>query len=361
MKKVYFIAVLVFFAAFSYADDVIAPLNNNIYVEGTASRADHREFFQTNFNMEATALGYTLTDNKSEAGFIYRYNVVPNMVVYNGIEQLASADESQYVIQMSVIRNEDNFEVLSYNVPFTDLNELYEYNQFLFFRSNLPFAESEPVYVYPDTSWRDKWIYLRASFDYPISFYVLQPDGLFAGKALWNGTNINAPDNFSIPLNHRVSALPGATVGVEVQFLNFMSLEVNFQVSLGDTVSNKFLNMAAGAQLKFPLKFVNTLMIEPYGAFTYPLNKSENFASVPPFLIGGGVQVCTKGGKSGAFFIDVNYMFSFRNTAMKNLYKVKDASDSTDYLYSNPQAINYKRFVIGLGVGYKFGLFNRKK
>jgi hypothetical protein len=360
MKKVYFIAILVFFAAFSYADDIIEPPNNNIYVEGTASRADHREFFQINFNMEATALGYTLTDNRGEAGYIYRYNVVPNMVDSGGIERLPSPDEPQYVIQMSVIRNEDNFEVLSYNVPFTDLDELYEYNQFLFFRSNLPFAEGEPVYVYPDTSWRDKWIYLRVSFDYPISFYVLQPDGLFAGKALYKG-DINSPDDFSIPLNHRVSALPGATVGVEVQFLNFMSLEVNFQVSLGDTVSNKFLNMAAGAQLKFPLKFANSLMIEPYGAFTYPLKKSDVFASIPPFLIGGGLQVCTKGGKNGAFFIDVNYMFALKNTTMHNQYKIKGASDGTDYLFNKPEVINYKNFVIGLGVGYKFGLFNRKK
>lgn len=368
MKKVYFVIILAFFAVFSYADDVVEtlPPNNNIFVEGTAFRADHREFFQTNFNMEATALGYTITNNRTEAGYIYRYNVVQNMVMYSdGTQRPAPADEPQYVIQMSVIRNSDDFEVLSYSFPFTDLDEIYEYNQFLFFRANLPFAEGEEkiVYISPDTSWREKWIYLRVSFDYPITFYALQPDGLFEGKALWNGPKnaIKNPDSFSIPLNHRVSALPGATVGVEVQFLDFMSVEVNFQISMGDTVSNKFFNMAAGAQLKFPLKFADNLMIEPYAAFSYPLNKSSIFKSFPPFSMGGGVQVCTKGGKNGAFFIDVNYMFSLKNAAMYNQYKAKISDGSTEYWFSNPEAINYKRFVIGLAVGYKYGLFTRKK
>jgi len=366
MKKVCFVIILAFIAGFSYADDVVETPNNNIFVEGTASREDHREFFQTNFNMEATALGYAITEDRDKAVYIYRYNVVPNIVMYSdGIQRLAPPDEHQYVIQMSVIRNTDDLEILSYSFPFSDLDEIYEYNQFLFFRASLPPAEGEEkiVYVAPDTGWREKWIYLRVSFDYPIAFYVLQPDGLFLGKSIWNGTNIDSPDSFSIPLNHRVNALPGATVGIEIQFLRFMSVEFNFQISMGDTVDNKFLNMAAGAQLKFPLKFADSLMIEPYGAFTYPLNKSDVFTSFPLFLIGGGIQVCTRGGKNGAFFIDVNYMFSLKNAAMKNPYETKstDGSGSTEYLFSNPKSIMYNRFVIGLAVGYKYGLFNRKK
>jgi len=363
MKKSFFIIILALLAGFSYADDVEPP-NNLIYVEGTAVRADQREFFQTNFIMEATALGYALTNDKSEAAFIYRYNVVPNMVVSdNGMQQLAPPDEPQYVIQMSVTRTIDDLEVLSYSFPFTDLDEIYVSNQFLFFRASLPSAEGEEkiVYVAPDTGWKNKWIYLRVSFDYPISFYVLQPDGLFNKKSVWNGTDINAPDDFSIPLNHRVNALPGATVGIEVQFLNFMSLEVNFQISMGDTVKNSFLNMAAGAQLKFPLKFVESLILEPYGAFAYTLKSSDVFASFPPMAIGGGIQICTKGGKNGAFFIDVNYMYSLKKAAMKNQYKAKVSDGSTEYWFENPKAINYKRFVIGLGVGYKYGLFDRKK
>jgi len=366
MKKVYFVIILAFLAAFSHADDVTEPPNNNIFVEGTASRADQREFFQTNFNMEATALGYNITEDRDEAGYIYRYSVVPNMVMYDdGIERSAPPDEPQYVIQMSVIRNEDDFEVLSYSFLFSDLDEIYEYNQFLFFRANLPFAEGEEkvVYISPDTSWRDKWIYLRVSFDYPITFYVLQPDGLYEGKSVWNGPKdaIKNPDLFSIPLNHRVNALPGATVGIEVQFLKFMSVEFNFQINLGDTVNNKFLNMAAGAQLKFPLKFVNSLILEPYGAFTYPLKISNIFSSFPPYSIGGGIQVCTKGGKNGAFFVDVNYMFSLKNAAMYNQYNIKDSEGNKSYLFEHPEFINYKRFVIGLSAGYKYGLFNRKK
>jgi len=376
MKKIYFVIILAFFAVFSYANDINEVPNDHIYLEGNASRADHNEFFQTNFRMEAMSLGYTIAEKKNDAGYIYRYNVVPNMVMYSdGVQRLAPPDEPQYILQISVVRNTDNSELLSFNFPFTDLDEMYEYNQYIFFRAavNIPPAEgtsssqstkaavANAVAKVIDTSWKDKWIYFRASFDYPITFYTLQPNGLYEGKSLWNGSDIKNPDSFSIPLNHRVNALPGATVGVEIQFLNFMSVEFSFQVNFGDTVDNKFINMAAGAQLKFPLKFVNSLVIEPYGAFTYPLKKSEIFNSFPPYDVGGGVQICTKGGKNGAFFIDVNYMFSLENAAMNNLYKVKGSNDDTAYLFKNPKDVNYKRFVIGLGVGYKFGLINRKK
>jgi len=367
MKKVCFVIILVFFAAFSYADDVIEaiPPNNNIFVEGTATREDHREFFQENFLMEATALGYTITEDKSEAGYIYRYNVVPNMVMYNdGIKRLPPPDEPQYVIQMSVIRNEDDFEVLSYSFPFSDLNEIYEYNQFLFFRANLPYAEGEEkvVYVFPDTSWRNKWIYLRVSIDYPITFFLLQPDGLYEKVALYNG-DIKTTNDFSIPLNHIFTAMPGLTLGIEVQFLNFMSIEGNFQISLGDTVKTWFFNMAWGAQLKFPLKFADNLMIEPYAAFTHQFKTPKDvFKEFPPFSIGGGVQLCTKGGKDGAFFVDVNFMYSLKKAAMKNQTEYYSASEKkTKSWFKNPEVINYQRFVIGLSAGYKYGLFNRKK
>jgi len=367
MKKVYFVVFLAFFAVFSYADDVIEAPNNNIFVEGTACRIDHSEFFQINFYNEAKALGYTITEDKSEAGYIYRYNVIPNMVMYNdGVERQAPPDEPQYVIQMSVIRNEDDFEVLSYSFLFTELDEIYEYNQFLFFRANLPFAEGEEkvVYVSPDTSWKNKWIYLRVSFDYPITVYELNDKNLYKEKSVYNG-DISNPDQVSIPLNHRVNMRPGATIGVEIQFLNFMSAEVNFQINFGDTFNNWFLNTAFGAQLKFPLKFVNSLILEPYAAYSHLVGKtSPKFKDFPRDLFGGGIQVCTKGGKNGAFFIDVNYMYSIKKqAAMINPYKTTpiEDTDGVKYLFQNPQNINFNRFVIGLSAGYKYGLFNRKK
>jgi len=74
------------------------------------------------------------------------------------------------------------------------------------------------------------------------------------------------------------------------------------------------------------------------------------FDSLPLLGVGGGVQIGAKGGKSGSVFIDVNYMYYLGDTKIHNPY--------TDY--PNPSIINYRRSVIGLGVGYKFGFINRK-
>jgi hypothetical protein len=65
---------------------------------------------------------------------------------------------------------------------------------------------------------------------------------------------------------------------------------------------------------------------------------------------GGGMQVGIKGGSKGIIFIDINYMY-FGDAVILNPDKE---------LYPEPPVIYYKRSVIGLGIGYKFGYFNRK-
>jgi hypothetical protein len=56
------------------------------------------------------------------------------------------------------------------------------------------------------------------------------------------------------------------------------------------------------------------------------------------------------GGRSGSFFIDINYMHSFGDALLFNPY-----AD----LYPDPPVIHYQHFVIGVGIGYKFGFFDR--
>jgi hypothetical protein len=191
------------------------------------------------------------------------------------------------------------------------------------------------------------------SFDYPITFYLLQGNGLYQGS-LYSG-DYDDPTGFD-PLDHSVIAMPGLTVGVEFQFLNFMSFELNYQFSLGDTRVNSFLNMAFGAELKFPIKFAH-ILFAPYITFFYPITVSDIFVDFPPFAAGGGVQFCARGGKHGAFFFDIKYMLSFHDAVMKNPYL---AYPEENQLYPEPSVIHYKRSMIGIGVGYKFGILDRK-
>jgi len=338
IKRALFFTVLSLLAASSFAD----IHHRYIFIEGSASRADHYEFFMKNFVLEANGAGYTVTQNKKDAAHTLYFNVGP----------APRPNNYQYVVKISLFRNEDGFEVTTIDFFYNYIDEVYEYVRTLFQNATLyiPLYTTEELNAAQGRfdNWKNKWIYLRASFDYPITFYLLKSDGLMGGAGLYNPTT-----NLVSPIDHKIIAMPGATVGAEFQFLNFMSLELNFQLSMGDTRDNLFINMAAGLELKFPIKFDN-IALAPYGAFIYPLNVSPIFSEFPLFAFGGGVQICARAGRNGALFIDVNYTFSLSDAVMHNPYLSLE-----NQLFPEPPVIHYNRSVIGIGIGYKFGFFDR--
>jgi len=349
MKKALIFAVFSFFAASVFANDL--P-NRRIFIEGTALRPDQTEYFLWNFYAEAIGTGYPVTENIEEAAYIFRFSVRSNIN--------RNIDNNLYILTISFITASDDLEILTFDFFFSSLDEMYQHNRTLFlYAANYipPYTEDDLVISITeinelDTSWKDKWLYFRASFDYPISFYILQPKGLFKGMSAYFGDDINNPDYFET-LEHKISPMPGITLGVELQFLNFMSVELNTKVVLGDTKSNTFINISAGAEIKFPLKFLKSFVIAPYLAFSIPLTISPIFKEYPPFVLGGGVQAGVGGGKNGSVFLDVNFMFSFSQAGMHNPFMQNDYAP-------NPPVIYYNRIVIGLGVGYKYGLIARK-
>ena len=371
MKKAWVFLFFLILAGTSFAAD---PQNRSIFIEGTAVSAEQQMFFMDNFRMEAIALGYTVTDFEWDAGYTFSFDVIPN----------EPSDDFLYTIQITFFRNEDFAELVSFGFLFTDLEEMYEYNQLLFFRAavNIPpivlpdgdtwpyagetYQQSEPIIIYQTDSsadqnrpvqmvrvpqseeWRNKWLYLRFSFDFPITFYALQGEGLLNGKSVHDGKD--PPEQFS-PLDNRVVAMPGGTLGVEVQLLNWLSIEPKFQLGMENLNNENFITMSAGAELKFPLKF-SSIMLEPYGAVSYPLVYSKDiFDSYPGIGFGGGIQLAIRGGNSGAIFLDLNYMYYTGDAVIKN-----HLGDP----FSEPQLIHYKRSAIGLGIGYKLGLIDRK-
>ena len=348
MKKTLIFSVLFVLTILVFANDL--P-NRRIFIEGTALRPDQTEYFLWNFYAEATGTGYPVTDKIEEAAYIFRFNVRSNID--------RNIDNNLYVLTISLITVPDDLEVLSFDFFFSSLDEMYQYNRMLFLNAvNYipPYTEEDLVIRVTeinelDTSWKDKWLYLRASFDYPITFYVLQPTGLVGGAGAYRGDNFDAPDD-TMPLHHIINPMPGLTLGVELQFLDFMSFELNAKIVLGDTKSNAFINIAAGAEIKFPLKFFKHFVIAPYLAFSSPFTISPVFKEFPRFALGGGVQAGVNGGKNGSFFIDINFMFSFSKAGMHNQY---------GELFPHPSVIYYNRLVIGLGIGYKYGFIARKQ
>jgi len=206
--------------------------------------------------------------------------------------------------------------------------------------ASVPVTKAEDTVIAEESElWRNKWLYIRASFDYPITFYeLLEP------KVLEDSTV--SPPRY-IPLDHEVRPIPAGTLGIELQYLSWMSTEVDIHVCFSDPVSNSMIPIITVEQ-KFPIKPTKIFMIEPYLAVSFPMETSSHVTQFPRVGVGGGFQLGVKGGNMGAFFVDINYIYFLGDVIAKHHY--------TNY---TPSEIHYRRYTVGLGIGYKVGLFDR--
>jgi hypothetical protein len=297
MKKTWWILVFLALAGVtSFADD---KENLTLCIRGFADRVDQLAFFMNVFTNEAAAAGYNISENYNNADFCIDFEIRP--------------DGDHYIINVRLLRTFDNFTVLSTEYLFTEVEDMLPFNQALFNKiiANFP-IEPDVIIVVPESyAWRNKWLYLRASFNYPISYYALQSDGLHAGLgAYWGRPNDSGFR--SMPLDNNITALPGITLGVEAHILNWMSIEPNIQLYMDELhTSGYFYNLEAGVELKFPVKPGRIFMLEPYIAGTYviPLGASGVFTQSGYFGFGGGIQIGVRGGARGVFFLDANYRY----------------------------------------------------
>jgi len=303
-----------------------------------SARMDQAIYFKENFEMEIAGAGYTITDSAQEADYLLQLEVLPHIIVYDdGSSGLAPPDEDQYLLNINLLRAEDSSEIVAFTFPFTELEEMYHFNLYLVYEAmaNVPITRLAEANA-EDNSWRNKWLYIRASFDYPvISAYVLKGEN----KSEKAGYDARYFDN-------SISVFVGATAGLEVQFLNWMSAEVFFNIRFGDPTDQYAFIPGIGLQLKFPLKPANYLMLSPYIMGGTQAPTAGNYHDFPRLAVGGGFQFGVKAGKMGAAFIDASYLFFIGDVVMKN----------TGW---TPDRIRYTRNVISIGLGYKIGFIDR--
>jgi hypothetical protein len=345
-----------------------------VYIPPVEAAPNQAVFFRENFTMELAAAGYSVAGNQSEADYNLMLGVKPNVILYDdGTEEPAPPGEKQFNFQIALFRTGDNAEIITFSFPFTELSEMYNYNSYLLHEvmANVPLPKpdndaltneviikevvvrdvvKEVVIEKPSEQWRNKWLYLRASIDYPvITTFLLKPDGLYGGAAIYSGDQ-NYPDRY-LSLDHRVRAVPGGTLGFELQFLNWMSTEVNFEFRIGDPIKNYAFVPGIGLQIKFPIKPSSLFMLEPYAAATYSVGKADYYDSIPWLGAGGGLQFGVKGGESGALFFDVNFIYSIGDVVSKN----------TNKDFPEPDLIHWNRYIVGIGIGYKLGFSDRTR
>jgi hypothetical protein len=281
------------------------------------------------------------------------------MIAYDdGTMDLPGPEDKQHLLNLTLVRNEDNVDIASYSFAFTDLAEMYEHTLYLVYwlMANVPLTKlGDPINE--SDLWRHKWLYLRFSFDYPVAtFYNVKQDGLWYGRIYRIGSNVGTPSNpyyqETERVNHEVTVMPGATIGLELQFLNWMSAEVSFLLRFGDPHAGGSFIPGIGLQLKFPLKPAVHFMLEPYimGA-TQHNSQIGTRESFPFWAVGGGMQFGVKGGNMGALFFDASFVYNLGDVRLNN-------PEGAGW---GPEQIHYTRYAIGIGIGYKVGFFDRKK
>jgi hypothetical protein len=320
--------------------------NITLNIQGTGQPA-FVEGFKYALIIEAKAAGYDVTDNMNAAKYSIRFSVE-----FDPIQQ-----KSKFVV--SLVKVVDLSVIVSMEYLFADEEEMLLYSQLVFFMlvNNIPENEtagSEPL----DNSWRDKWLYISPRYNYSMMFMGLKPDGLVGGAGVYNGT-LASPSSVA-PIDNKIVPMHGIGLGLEFQFLKFLSIEPGAQISMEEVVANHLMyNLLLYVELKIPLKFFRNVVIAPYGIAAYPMrfpsvpedSVESIFAYYPEYFFGGGIQIAVKVGKSGALFFDVNYLY-LGDVDLVNQYVP---------LYSNPATIKYDTFALGFSVGYKIGLISRKK
>jgi len=354
MKKAVILTFFLSIAVISFAQDYKLP-NKNIFIDGTSEISSHKTYFMDNFKMEATGLGFKVVNSKEEAGYTFKFQSVRY--------------ESDFMLLITLTLNDGDMEIVNFGQPFSNLDEMYEYNQFVFYKAVVlipgidvdelnKLLEQERI----DPRWRNKWVYFKATFDYPIAFHLVKPDGLWNGAAYKGeldaaGKPVDRPTLYPQYISNEIFPMPGITVGIEIQPLNFLRVEGNIQLNLGaPDGDSKFLNFAWGAAVKVPLKFFKTFDLVPYGAVKSPFKFSPAYVEekFPKYFVGGGIEVDVKMGKSGALVFDFNTMFALGDAVLHNPYMKNNVAPK-------PPEIHFQRFDIGIKVGYKMGFFNRKK
>jgi len=344
VKKALFVIIILFSSISGlYA---AKPKNITLIIQGTGSQ-EIVDGFKYALKIEANAAGYDVSDNPTAAKYFIKFNVV-----FDQAEQ-----KSRFSV--SLIKMADQSEIVTMEYLFTDEEEMLLYSQLVFFMlmANLPEDEIEqkPEAAPEDDSWRNKLLYLRASVDYSIMLLELQSTGseVLGGVGMWNSSN----PSVVAPLDNKVVPVFGIGLGAEVQVLDFLSLEPGLQFSYENAVEgNATYNLLLTMSVKFPLKFFNSFVPEPYIMAAYPMRfkaaagATEVF-NLPPFALGGGVQVAVKMQKSSAIFFEASYLY-YGDVTMKNQYSK---------LYDKPEWISYNYSVVCFKFGYKYGLFDRKK
>jgi hypothetical protein len=311
MRKNIFILALLFCCGFSLAAQ--SHSGASIYVSpvtGNGSKPEDNSLFYRQLTSELTGQDFKMANTQNGADF----SLIGTLAPYGG---------GQYVFHLGLQDNKTAEVTVEGELLYgtaDDINHLF------------PVLVSSLLYTIPEAApvkndeWRNKWLYFGAAAIWTPRFYLGGVNRYFLQSIL---------GGFS----------------VEFHFLNFMSFETGAELAV-DRVNLSDTDFYQNPILEVPLLFKYVIMqgslfmFEPYaGAQINIPFLDKPYTTRPPLFSGvAGFQSGVKAGP-GAVFFDMRLAIDFGKLILKS---------------SVPDLPAYQRLIFHFGLGYKYGILQRK-
>jgi hypothetical protein len=284
-------------------------------VSGDGGKPEDNYYFYKQVVSELEYQHYNLAKTERSADFLLAGTLAPH--AYNTVRPAGK----QYVFRLELFDNKTGETMIDGELIYAAAEDA---------KYALPSLVSVLILTIPEETgkdnWRGKWLY-------------------FGAAAFWTPRVYAAETSTSTQFVNF-----GGGVYAEFQFLDFLSFEAGLEFT-SDLISvyantvdvyHRGLLFEVPLILKAALKPGGSFMLEPYGGvqFNVPLEK----AIVPPLLSWlAGFQYGIKAGP-GVVFVDPRFTMDIGKSKMG----------------PDIDGLSFQRYVLHLGIGYKFGVWNRK-
>jgi hypothetical protein len=338
MKRFWLVLLMVFSSL-----PVFAQLRKEtaIYVSPTTGGNDEdRRFFDEMLPMEVGARGYTVVNRSRDADYTLTATLsvedlrgIPDGTAdadgesegeTDSTDEYGEADEPFNILHVGINENKDGRVIAEQDLYYRRTEDTYEILPLMIFYmvANIPLSQT-----INDEEWRNKWLYIMGVAMWTPRMYI-------------NSTNAQARATSLVQF--------GAALAVEFHFLDFMSAQLGVDMTV-DSVSVRSGTVYQSPvievplMLKFPIKPKPTrhFLLEPY--FGIQFNAALTSETSPPLVsLLGGFDYGVKAGP-GAVVFDARVTGDIGNSRVD----------------SKTEAIDYSRYSIKIGVGYKIGFVVR--
>jgi len=295
------------------SEQVVIKTDNNNPVPGNpippiSNEYGRREFFSMVYGDKFYFFDSTGTDNTIRSAVKETESLEPD----------AQKKEKKYYLNLELIDNRTEEVISKQNFVFVNADASVDKLISTVISSLLSDISNVPLLIGDS---RDRWIYIETS-------------ALYTPRIYYEGIDSTSFLGFGVKL------------GLEFHFLKFLSLGAGVQVTweqieISDNTVTDFL-LEVPLSLKYGLKLSDKFALEPYGGASINFSLGD---TIQPSMFSwfAGVQFGIKDKKeTGMFVFDLRFAMDFANPSIPD------------------ESIEYQRYCFQVGIGYKFGFFQRR-